>query len=426
MGIKGLPIILAKFKLIKNYEHEKDSKYKKTQFTYHIDLFILLFKFIHTSKSWETYNTRLLQYFKYFTRKNTNKLIVYSDFCENKRKALLRGIRKKDAIKQQNILKAKIKESDIKDYNYDIENLLKIEKINTAETFNKFILNCNPEQFCRKKRYYNVPLNNSENYLEQDISKHLDTFVDLDDKNEELCKQCFRLAMRKIDFNLLLKSINEIFEELKERYPYFQIVKRECYSRDAEIDIIKNIKKYKYPNNFIISTDNDVKAFALLHLKKKLIISDLAPTLNSKCYILKCDEKCAKNIIRLILLTHETDYFPGIKDISFCQRTIVACSENEKICSRLIEKLELDELLEYWIKFLETLPRVTYPELTLERTNEIKAYLDDFKIYLSLSREFYQKEQVIIDQIHRNELISYFKDQQNQKDQKSKNNIIYC
>lgn len=410
MGIANLKDLLAKVNLLKTIDEESLDKYKKKKYNYHIDLSILIFKLLYTSKSYDDFISRFYMYFNNFkyNLENIERIIVYIDYSITRRKQDLREYRAKindnEILKTKNEIIEKIKKSN-KKYTYDINNLLNIKKIETKENFNSFFKTCNKDNFKEINYIFNV--DNVESSNDIDMSILFQKSIN-EKKDKDICHYCFLLCIRKTASSLIMDDILDILEKL-DNVILDKLTIRKCYKRDAEIDIINYIKTKKLNNNFIISSDNDAKIFSLIFFNKNMFFTDLSISINTNTFILGCNKKYSKNFSIITLFFTKNDYFPGISGFSMnTKKMLNFIINNEEFINILCNnELSIIEVLKKSIILIGEYYKIEIIELDTVKKNYIDELINNFILYISLKSEFYSKE-LKIKNITKNEIYTYF------------------
>lgn len=377
-----------------------EKKYIK-KFIFHIDLSLMLYKFLYISDNMETaYN--LIKKNLLSLKKNNNKILFYLDPERNVRKAETQGERRYMLKQTQEKLKKKIiKDLDLfKEFKSSGSNL-KINDIllEVIDFNNDEELNITFEEYKEKIEIFK---NNNNIYIFDDsIKKELcrhsifdnelsfpddeddDVLEDVEPYNNKLLFQYF------LNKNKMKHHHRYLIERLIEEniISNDMIIKSERF--DGEINIIYNIKK-KYINkkNLITSIDQDCVLFALLHIETKYIYIKGGIGGNGEDLTIIKNNYISKNVAILTAFLNKTDYFKGIKD---CGLTPLRLRSFIDAYEFIIDnEIDIEELIATYIYWF-----VTYKKNKIKNEeiifDNIKNYFENFKLYLSLEYSFYEK-----------------------------------
>lgn len=428
MGISGLNKNLIEVESIINKNNNKtifnhvlslfcDEKKHIKKFIFHIDLSLMLYKFLYISDNMETvYNhikRNLLSLKKY-----DNKILFYLDPEINVRKAETHGERKALLKQTQEKLKKKI--------NKDLDLFKEFKSTGSNLKINNVLLEAigfnNDEDenitFDEYKKKIEIFKNNSNIYIYDDsIKKELGEYSIfdhglsfLDDEDEEESEDV-EPYNNKLLFQYFL---NKNKMKYHHRYLTERLIEENIISKDVlidserfdgEINIIYNIKK-KYINkkNLITSIDQDCVLFALLHIKTKYIYIKGGIGTNSEDLTIIKNNYISKNVAILTAFLNKTDYFKGVQDCSLTPLRLRSfMNDFEFIIDTEINIEELIGTYMYWF-ITNKKKEIKNEEIIFDN---VKKYFENFKLYLSLEQSFYEKS-INFPKMNVNKLHKYF------------------
>lgn len=398
-------------------------------FKINIDLSIVLYKELFSSISYNEVLEKMTTYINNI-KQNNNEIKLYSDPDKNTRKITLHNLRsnsKKQMVEQyKKNLKQEISNMKTIDSNIILnQKLIDILNLNNDIILNKITY----EEYVEQIEFISNPknsliLNEETNVLNEEEEKEYNEYQQYLYEMLEDCETVEILEQNEyneepVDDNnvvtddyeayLLLKKKHEI--ELRNIFRLFiymnsfkyheryilevllknniildsELIKSEIL--DAETYIIKTLKK-KQKKQIIVSNDQDVILFGLLHFKKHLYINTkLSNNINDLTIIE--NNNLTKNIAILTAFFNTTDYFPGITQFCVTPERLEKIKNNQKMFDMLNKSYDdIIELVGIFLTYYYK-PKQTYILAAKLTHAMITEYITNFKLYLSLEKEFY-------------------------------------
>lgn len=349
-----------------------------TEYNCHIDFSLLIHKFLMVFNNMHETLHAILTFFKQLLKYN-NKPIIYIDPKVNLRKRDLHIIR--------NIIKNKqidIKKNEINNIqrniilNDHVNNLIKETEIN----------NISYEQ------YKNIVEEFNKNTITEDITK-------LSKENYiKVRKNIFNLFINLYDFKYHHKYI---LDYILEKLPNLEIVN--SIFLDAETNIICNILNNNIVKNILFTSDQDIILFSMYKLNNYFINIKKDFNIQTSSLILYKKSNLNLNISYLVLLFNESDYFKGIKSFKLTDIKIAKLKQKYPIVKLLKKKYKSKlSIIATFLQFYRKKTNIVLDKNTIEY---IDIYLEEIEKYLSISKEFYDTNDMFKKQIYFDELLEY-------------------
>lgn len=422
MGIKNLNKLLKTTNSVIDNEYNKEfldqfgqvfckNEREIQGFYCHIDTSLILHKFLfgceNMEEAYQSIKRCLIK-----LKKNKNRILLYMEPKNNKRKQETQEKRKNEQGKtRQNIKRNISKEIELfnnykPDDNTEINTVLleaigyyDEEGIDKKETYEDYISKI--DIINKEKDMY------IENREKLDIFDHGFSVID-DETEEEMISKEVESQIRKSEYNIL--SYKQLFQyflrqnSMNKHQRYIKtrlledgvittkdLIETEYF--DAEVNIIHNIKtKYLNKKNLIISVDQDCTLFYLLHLNTNYIYLKSNIGINIDDVTIVKNNILTKNVSILCALFNKTDYFLGIYKCGITEKRLEDyISENSIINTNLTIKEIISSYVLWFLKNKKTIPSKNkgkvYEPIVYEY---VEKYFTDFELYLSLDPCFYE------------------------------------